>query len=108
MRTNPLLISYPSPDFSSASATDIREEIRDALKAGIKTFLINFQEVEFMDSHGLGILVAIFQDVQTAQGQLFLCSLNESIQLLLKETGISRTFSIFADQDEFHEKALGD
>ncbi|MEP0873375.1 STAS domain-containing protein [Trichocoleus desertorum AS-A10] len=108
MRTNPSLISYPSPDFSSAAATNVREEIRDALEVGIKTFLINFQAVEFMDRAGLGILVAILKDVQTAQGQLFLCSLNESIQLLLEAAGISRTFSIFADQDEFHEKVLED
>ncbi|MBD1865705.1 MULTISPECIES: STAS domain-containing protein [Trichocoleus] len=107
MRTNPLLISYPSPDFSGASATDVREEIQDALGAGIKTFLINFQEIESMDSAGLRILVAILKDVQTAQGQLFLCSLNEPIQLLLEEAGISRTFSIFANQAEFQETGLG-
>lgn len=107
MRTNPFLISYPSSDFSATSATCVREEIQDALDAGIKTFLINFQTVEFMDRGGLATLVVIFQDVQTAQGQLFLCSLNESIQLLLEEAGISRTFSIFADQDEFHGKVLG-
>lgn len=107
MRTNPILISYPSPDFSATSADPVREEIRDALEAGIKTFLINFQDVEFMDSGGLGTLVTILRDVQTAQGQLFLCSLKDSVQLLLELTGTHQIFAIFADQVEFHEQMLG-
>jgi anti-anti-sigma factor len=107
MRTNPIVISYPSPDFSSTSATFVREEIRDALEAGIKTFLINFQDVMFMDSGGLGTLVAILKDVQTAQGQLFLCSLKEPIQLLLELTATNQIFTVFANQAEFRQQVIG-
>ena len=107
MSPNPVLIFYPSPGFGADSANRIREDIQDALATGIKTFLINFQEVEFMDRTGLETLLAILKNIQTAQGQLYLCSCNRSVQLLLELTGTYRVFSVFADQVEFQEKVVG-
>ncbi|MBD1865284.1 MULTISPECIES: STAS domain-containing protein [Trichocoleus] len=108
MKSNPVVISYPPSSLVGTAANHLHEEIQDALKVGIKTFLINFQEVKFMDSHGLGMLVMILKDIQAGEGQLFLCSLGDQAKMLLELTSMTQVFCIFANQAEFQVKVLGD
>ncbi|MEP0872036.1 STAS domain-containing protein [Trichocoleus desertorum AS-A10] len=107
MKFNPVVISYPPSLLVGAAANHLRAKIQDALKVGIKTFLINLQAVKFMDSHGLEMLVMILKDVRTVEGHLFLCS-SDQVKMLLELTSITRVFCIFAHQAEFQEKVLGD
>jgi anti-anti-sigma factor len=45
--------------------------------------LIDFQDVTFMDSSGLGALVLALKTVRAAGGKLFICSVNEQIKCYL-------------------------
>jgi anti-sigma B factor antagonist len=108
MRSNPVIISYPPSLLVSASANDLRQEVQDALTAGSKTFLIDFQTVQFMDNYGLGILITILKDVRSAEGQLFLCSLNEQVEMLLERAQVKQVFTVLSNQAEFQAQVLGE
>ena len=107
MKPNPVVISSPPALLTRVPASQLREEICNAIAAGSQTFLINFQEVKFIDSLGLGVLITIRKDIYRIKGQLYLCSLNEQAKMLLAVTGLNRVFCIFADQAEFQEKVIG-
>lgn len=108
MKPNPVVISYLPQRLVAASAIELRREVRDALHVGIKAFLLDFQEVEVIDDDGLAVLGMILEDVQAAEGLLFLCSLTKHSQLALELAGLNQGFTIFANQSEFHEKVLGE
>lgn len=55
--------------------------------------LLDLNHVDFIDSSCLGALVSILKSVN-GQGELALCSLNDTIKNLFKLTRMDRIFSI--------------
>ncbi len=63
--------------------------------------LIDFKNVTFMDSSGLGALVLALKTVRASGSQLFVCSINEQIRILFELTSMDRVFEIFESQEKF-------
>jgi anti-sigma F factor antagonist len=90
-----------------ATQTDqLRSDIDDALQSGASTVLIDFENVSFMDSSGLGALVGAFKALRAHGGKLCICSINEQIRILFELTSMDRVFDIFQNQEEFKRLAI--
>ncbi len=79
----------------------LHRRVKEMLRAGEKNFLINFAEVPFMDSTGVGEFLACFVSIQNAGGKLKLEKINQKIRLIFEITGIIMLFkdSIFDDEE---------
>jgi anti-sigma B factor antagonist len=79
----------------------LHRSVKEMLGKGKKDFLLNYAEVPFMDSTGVGELLASFVSVQNAGGRLKLEKVNAKILLIFKITGIIRLFegAIFDDEE---------
>jgi anti-sigma B factor antagonist len=80
------------------------EELNDQLErlesdAGKKQFLLNFENVEYLDSVALGMLCDFTMRVKLAQGTIKVCCLSPDLDMLLQLTRADRLFEIYADQD---------
>ncbi|MBW4617021.1 MAG: STAS domain-containing protein [Desmonostoc vinosum HA7617-LM4] len=84
----------------------LRREVSDTIADGADILLIDFKEVKFIDSSGLGALVRTMQIVKNADSNLFLCSVNDQVRMLFELTKLDRIFLTFADQDEFNRQLL--
>ncbi|TAF22472.1 MAG: anti-sigma factor antagonist [Oscillatoriales cyanobacterium] len=73
---------------------------------GADVVLIDFTDVTFMDSSGLGALVLALKTVRAAGSQLVVCSINEQIRILFELTSMDRVFEIFPTRDAFNSKIL--
>ena len=62
--------------------------------------LIDCRHVKFMDSSGFGALVFALKRVREHGKQLYLCSLNSQLRMILELTGTDRTFAVFANSKE--------
>ena len=71
------------------------------MTTGVDVVLIDLQKVTFMDSSGLGGLISAQRIVQTANAQLFVCSVNNQVNMLFELTRINQLFEIFAEREEF-------
>jgi anti-anti-sigma factor len=69
--------------------------------------IVDFQDVTFMDSSGLGALVLSLKTVRSAGGKLLICSINEQIKMLFELTDMDRVFEIFNNREELEQKILG-
>ncbi len=80
-----------------------RQELKDlvgrALDAGERKFLIDFAAAGYIDSSGLGALVALSRRVRDAGGELRLSGLNEDLRSLFELTKLDTLFAI-ADTPE--------
>ena len=76
----------------------LREAVDDALAAGSRSLLVDFQKASKMDSSGMAELVAAFKKV--SGGEIKLLHLPSNIRDVLTITQISRVFEIFDDEDE--------
>jgi anti-anti-sigma factor len=71
------------------------------VESNVDIVLIDFRDVTFMDSSGLGALVLALKTVRAAGGKLFICSVNEQIKMLFELTSMDRVFEIFQTREEF-------
>ncbi len=76
-----------------------RERVRSAL-TGTPKIVIDLGGVDYIDSGGLGILVALHIATKNRGGDIKLVSPNERVQRVLGETKLSTVFSVYTTLDE--------
>ena len=94
-------IAQPAGILDSTKGSQFREEISELVDNGANIVLVDFQDVTFMDSSGLGALVLALKTVRAAGGKLYICSINEQIRMLFELTSMDRVFQIYSNQDDF-------
>lgn len=97
-------ILHPSGILDSMSANQLRREVNDIVENGADIILVDLQDVTFMNSSGLGGLVSALKGVRSAGSELFLCSLNDQVQMIFELTKMNRVFKTFANRDEFEQE----
>ncbi|EPY4003003.1 STAS domain-containing protein [Klebsiella pneumoniae] len=70
-----------------------KQQVLEAIDPDTKNVLLDLSHVDFIDSSCLGALVSILKSVN-GQGELVLCSLNDTIKNLFKLTRMDRIFAI--------------
>lgn len=94
----------PSGILDNLTTQKLRQDIDDLLSSGANTILVDFQDVTFMNSSGLGALVAILKNVRAQNAQLFLCSLSEQVKMIFALTKMDRIFQICENPSDFEQK----
>ncbi len=82
------------------------QEINNCLEAGANLILIDFKDVTFMDSSGLGAVVLAIKTVQSAGQKIFVCGLNHQVRMLFELAGLDKVIEIFENQDQFKSKVV--
>ena len=101
---NPTIkVITPEGILDGTKAIDFRSKIDRSVKEGAEIILVDFKDVTFMDSSGLGALVLALKTVRGAGAKMFLCSINEQIKMLFELTSMDRVFQIFENREKFEE-----
>ena len=99
-------VVQPSGILDGTKAGQFRQEISQLVEANGDIVLIDFQDVTFMDSSGLGALFLALKTGRAAGSKLFICSVNEQIKMLFELTSMDRVFEIFPSREEFENAVL--
>ncbi|MBU7583574.1 MAG: STAS domain-containing protein [Nostoc sp. TH1S01] len=91
----------PSGIFDGRKGRQVNERVINLIDSGFKTFLIDFQSVNFMDSAGFGTLILTLKTVKDKQGRLGICAINDQISMILDISGTATAFEVFSDQESF-------
>ncbi len=84
-----VLTIYIRQDVDHHVAASIRAQIDDEIDhAKPKTAILNFSEVDFMDSSGIGLIMGRYKHMAGLDGELKLSSVNGSCKRLLELSGI--------------------
>jgi len=79
-------------------SVSLRGAIRRLIEAGKKKILLNVGQVGYVDSSGVGELVASFITVTRAGGRLKIVNLTQKIQDLLAITKLLTVFDVYDDE----------
>lgn len=101
-----LKVVQPQGILNGISANELRRDINDLVLEGADIVLIDFQDVTFIDSSGLGALVATLKSVRSAGAKLYVCSINEQVKMVFELTRMERIFESFTSRDEFNRQLL--
>ena len=78
----------------------LRETVKDLMAKGHKKILLNLGDISYIDSSGIGELVAAFTSVRNQGGELKLLHLTKKVHDLLQITKLYTVFDIKDDEAE--------
>lgn len=72
----------------------LRERLVALVTGGVHQLVLDLDDVEFIDSTGLGVLVGILKRIRSRNGSLSLVCGREAILRVFKITGLEKVFDI--------------
>jgi anti-sigma B factor antagonist len=73
----------------------LREAVKGLITAGKKKIVLNMSNVTYVDSAGLGILVAAYVSAQAQGASIRLCALGHKFREVLQITRLVTIFEVF-------------
>jgi anti-sigma B factor antagonist len=94
-----LVVTLHNNRLDASEAEDFKTTMAQYLSQGKPSLVLNMSAVDFVDSSGLGALVAVFKALGE-EGQLAVCGVQESVLRMLKLTRMNKVFRIFSEEKE--------
>lgn len=91
----------PTRMLSAGNASDLTFWMRQKLDEGSKHLVVDMKNVMFMDSSGLGSLVAARRMAHEHGAVLVLTSLNGQAHMLIELAGVEELFPLFSTVDAY-------
>lgn len=85
----------PSGRLDVAGAPALKAVIGDAVKTGAPRLVIDMEGVSFVDSTGLGSVIAALKLVRSSKGDLRLAAPNQQVRVVLELTTLDRVFAYY-------------
>ena len=76
------------------NAAAIKEDLTRLVNGARTHYILNLDNIDFIDSLGLGVLVAFLKRIKAADGQLLLKGVNSQVKRLLDLTQLSSVFQL--------------
>jgi anti-sigma B factor antagonist len=88
-------VVVPSGRLDVAGAPALKEAIGEAVKNGLPRLVIDMEGVSFVDSTGLGSVIAALKLVRGSRGDLRLAAPNQQVRVVLELTTLDRVFAYY-------------
>ena len=75
------------------------EQLQKVLDQGVSSVVVDLDEVSFLDSTGLSVLIAGLKRCQSAGGELRLVSPRPNVRRVLEITGLTDTFHVGREEE---------
>ncbi len=85
---------------TSAGEANLMEAVAEATADGAQLIILDFNDMEFMNSTGIGLLVTLLVRANRAQQKLAACGLNEHYREIFALTRLEEAFAIFSSAEE--------
>jgi anti-sigma B factor antagonist len=95
-------VIQPTGVLTIASSPQVMQEFKECLEANVKIVLVDLQNLDFIDSSGLGTLVSMHTKIKLAGGRLYLCSPKDQARSLFDISDMDRILEIYSNREEFY------
>ena len=80
------------------TAPEAENQINNLLASGAAKILVNFENLNYISSAGLRVLLATAKKMMTTGGSLKICSLNSTVQEVFDISGFITILSVAANE----------
>lgn len=99
-RKNKTLIILITGEIDHHTSQELRRQTESALEQiGGKNIIFGFEEVSFMDSSGIGVMIGRYKQIQSLGGRIAIACPNEKIEEIIQLSGLSRLLPSFPSLD---------
>ncbi len=98
---NSVVIFDIDGEIKRSDITDItlHQLVKDQLDVGKKQILLNFEKVEFIDSFGVGEILASYISTHNLGGKLKLARISKKLFLIFQVTMLTKVLDIHEEED---------
>lgn len=97
---NGVTIVAPTGRLDVAGAPSLREAVSEAVRTGSPRVVIDMEGISFVDSTGLGSVIAALKQVRSKEGELRLAAPNQQVRVVLELTTLDRVFPYYATVED--------
>ena len=94
--TNITIVRPGVERLTAVNAKVFKNEISELIDQGADHLIIDFKQVKFLDSSGLGALVGVLKKIGN-RGELSVCGLNSDVAQMFHICRMDRVFTIYPD-----------
>jgi anti-sigma B factor antagonist len=87
-------------------ATTMLTEIEESINGGENKFLLNLQDLKYVNSSGLNVLINVLTKARKAGGDLAVCNVNSKIAQLMTITKLDTIFNVSTDEASAFNKLI--
>jgi anti-anti-sigma factor len=92
----------PRGNITAANVEEFQASLTHAVTSpDYSAFLVDMEQVEFLDSAGLMALLSIFRLAQSRGKRFSICSIAPSVRIIFELTQLDRILEIFDNQEDF-------
>ena len=84
---------------SDISDITLHQLVKNQLDSGKRNILLNFQNVEFIDSFGVGEILASYISTNNLGGKLKIAKISKKLYLVFQVTMLTKVLEIFDDEE---------
>lgn len=85
--------------FDATVASDVKEQVRQMADSGRKDVVLDMAGVTFLDSSGLGALVASLRTLQSLGGRLVIGGVEQKVRMVLELIKLHKVLAVYTDRD---------
>lgn len=93
-------------DLDAYSSPRLGQLLNELIERGSKHIVIDCTALKYVDSSGLGALVAAFKRISAESGVLDLAQINGDVRRVLQITGLDVLFRLYNSVDEARDAAV--
>jgi anti-anti-sigma factor len=93
---------------SDISDVTLHQLVKDQLEAGKRNILLNFKDVEFIDSFGVGEILASYISTHNLGGKLKIAKISKKLYLVFQVTMLTNVLEIYDEEDIALGSFIGD
>ena len=83
------------------SAEEVRVKIDDRIERdNIKKVIMDFKEVTFMDSSGIGVVIGRLKKVQNRDGKVCIINVNKRVDKVFTLSGLYKIITVYNNVDD--------
>jgi anti-sigma B factor antagonist len=97
---NGVTVVAPTGRLDVAGAPALKDAISEALKNGQPRVVLDMEGISFVDSTGLGSVIAALKQIRSSQGDLRLAAPNQQVRVVLELTTLDRVFPYYSTVEE--------
>lgn len=95
------LVVYLIGELDHHSAEEVRVKIDDRIdRDNIKSLIMNFKDVTFMDSSGIGVVIGRFKKIQGCSGKLGIVEVNNRVDKVFRLSGLYKIINSYENLEE--------
>jgi anti-sigma B factor antagonist len=97
-----VVVLYVSGEISRVhvSGQTLHQAVNSQLEQGRRSILLSLEKVDFIDSWGVGEILASYTSTQNLGGKIKLARISSKLDFVLKVTGLTRVLEVFGNESD--------